>query len=261
MLRIYPNNMYLVYPSWASFSYQWDQLPRLLADPLGTGLLDKALNWASYGYPMEIQPYELLSSQAGNGVIVAHTGGSRWLPDAVLSKEAELIAPDDIDRMAGRFDPPVYYLHPQTTDKVVLGIDPPQRRYLCKFGIEAMNCGPGELHWICVSKRDIAGADEELRNVATSFGLTLSATAAAPPLPDDAMAYLRHHGGILSCLRGHTEIDDVGFHLAAMYYAGFLMKSRHPRDFAYLCLVADVEGSPSTSTVLRRRGKTRTSNQ
>lgn len=104
MLRTQPGTIYIVYPSWASFTYGWDQLPQLMSDPLGSGYLDKGKDYEGYGFRMQIQPFEMLSSRAGNGIVVAHTEGARWLPEAILGKEAGILAPDHIDRMMGRFD-------------------------------------------------------------------------------------------------------------------------------------------------------------
>jgi hypothetical protein len=40
MLHAEPNKHYDVYPSWAEYIVKWHELPKLLADPLASGLLD-----------------------------------------------------------------------------------------------------------------------------------------------------------------------------------------------------------------------------
>lgn len=60
MLRDERNRTYYVYPSWADLSYRWEDLPRLLADPLNSGGFkgeDRAKEktkmeyWLDAGYP------------------------------------------------------------------------------------------------------------------------------------------------------------------------------------------------------------------
>lgn len=83
--------------------------------------------------------------------------------------------------------------------------------------------------------------------------MELAPSATAPPLSNHATEWLRRHGDTFTALRGHSEIEDVAYHLAAMYHTGFFLKKQFPGKFMHLCLVAHVEGRPSTSATLWRR--------
>ncbi len=50
----------VVYPSWAERETRWSDLPRYFADPLHGGFLKPDIDYRRFGYPDQIQPYELI---------------------------------------------------------------------------------------------------------------------------------------------------------------------------------------------------------
>jgi hypothetical protein len=102
MLNAEPNTRYIVFPSWARyFTFRWEDLPGLLADPVNSGYLD----WNDKRYLLDERfaakpmPYVLLDGGDGGGIIVVeHTRrGPNWLGDWVIEKDADYNTPIGIE--------------------------------------------------------------------------------------------------------------------------------------------------------------------
>jgi hypothetical protein len=94
MLKLETEWHYWVWPSWATaFSFGWDEVPRLLADPVGTGCLDLGeLQSLEAGYLVnDPGPLEFFSGAFGNGVIAYQpVQGRAWIGACVFRKEADV---------------------------------------------------------------------------------------------------------------------------------------------------------------------------
>ena len=61
-----PRQCYYIYPSCCCFRYSFDELRTVLADPVGCSALSQGVSYyRSFGYPLDIQPFDMLPSEHG----------------------------------------------------------------------------------------------------------------------------------------------------------------------------------------------------
>ena len=84
-----PNRTYLVYPSWAELTCRWENVPKVLVDPVASGLIDASVDYQSLGYPEALAPARVINGPAGGGIIgVDLVPPAKWLPALALSSDA-----------------------------------------------------------------------------------------------------------------------------------------------------------------------------
>jgi hypothetical protein len=255
MLRKETDRHFIVYPSWAQLPVKWDDLPRLLPEPLKSGFIEPNFNFRKYGFPERIQPLKLFDGPEGGGIIHWRGGPrERWLPGIVLTKNANMCPPNGMDLFemsaydAG--EPGVAYLEPMGEPGWQLGVAKKPLQLRPCLSYEHVD-GAGEMiYWVVRFKRPRSGnkIDKWLNRVpewAHAFGLEARRLPEVPssirsttdpwfPNPEYESAWFEVSG----------EDDGVGYHFAVVVYIG-----NHLRWVAGPCvdsmhLVADIEGKP-----------------
>jgi hypothetical protein len=191
MLRRESDRRYFVFPSWAEFSYRWEDLPAYLSDPMNCPVFRDDPNrarisvqtWREYGYTFPIQPFELIDGPAGGGIVCAHIEeDERWLPAAILSSEASLRGPRGTDSVPSERRPPVHYLEPMDPPGSEFGLCKRPKLYLCSATAEHAEGDPGAVYWVVgyrKGKKEPKGVSE-LPQLASHFGLKASVLPCVP---------------------------------------------------------------------------------
>ena len=122
MLKGELRKCYFVYPSLCTFRYSFDELRSVLADPFGHSALPQSENYyRSLDFPLDIQPFEMLPSRHGGGIIAAQAAAEpdeRWLPECVLHSIADPRTPQGMESFrrsvtCSSLPARVYVLEPQ----------------------------------------------------------------------------------------------------------------------------------------------------
>jgi hypothetical protein len=252
MLHRIPNHNYIVYPSWATPTYRWEDLPAIFADLFGVGRnflaagRDEAY-YLEFGYSLDPRPYRLFDGAGGGGIIlwegdVLAGRGWSWLPIVVLWREAHIREPLG---MPSAFQPPgivVFVMEPHGGGGLSRA-----RNYTCPTSAENVDAAGDRVYWVVCSA---AAADplkgrETLPDSARGFGLEL-ATAS----PDEA-ARREFDQRVLDPELHRTWFEvrgggaDLGFHFAALIYSAYRLKFLARRKLASMHLVGRIEGEPN----------------
>lgn len=129
---------FLVYPSWANFSYAWPALPELFKDPLSTVYAESRTRdrWVELGYRMKDDDYKFHDGPFGGGVIEKQGSSKFWSPLIILGSEAELRKPF---RMSLQDEWWVTVLVPKILAEHKLGIERMPPAPAPRFSIEPIN--------------------------------------------------------------------------------------------------------------------------
>jgi len=241
-----------VYPSWAKFTYSWEDLPRLLSDPLGSGCVEDLgytlKDYEKYGWSLEIQPFELIDGPAGGGIILAHIGkdDKGWLPVLLLYSEANVRSPDAMKAMP-TYDYNVTYLEPRDEPGVEYGIGKRAKIYSVGVSAEHIESMPDDIFWLLRTKksnRKIPGIDE-IPQWGEHFGLQVLRLE-NPPRP------------VLSETEGwrKSEFDycwftvkgggqGFGYNFAVMLYIALHLAYVGGRRIRSMHLLSAIEGKPN----------------
>jgi hypothetical protein len=158
MLSSEPGILYEVYPSWASFSYKWEDLSRLLGNPLDSGYLNPAEPWEKWGFSRVPKPFELIDGPCGGGIICEHHDGERWLPGVILTKEGNHPFPPGVGAHWAQEQLPfsVSYLEPYLMPFQETEVPTSRnRRYLCAFSAEHINAEPEAQYWVVRTRKAV----------------------------------------------------------------------------------------------------------
>ncbi len=242
---------YIIDPSWAKTEYRWEDLPRLLADPLASGYLHKAQDPDYYwrcGYSKTIQPFTLTDGPCGGGIImwegVEYAHHQRWLPGCVLHNQANLRHVNGMNLIEKWFDPGVTVMEPHG------GGTYPVRRgdYRCGASTEHAEAAGESVFWVVCTTKE-ASKIKQLQSLPTwakAFGLDVVPRPAPPPgveaesdpwfpNPDHQRIWYEVIGGG----------DEVGFHFAVLVYLGYHMRWVAGKCLFSVHLIADIEGKPN----------------
>jgi hypothetical protein len=148
----------IVYPSWAEMEARWSDLPRYLADPLDSGFIQKNFDYRRFGYPEEIQPYELIDGPEGGGIIMwrGEPYPGRWLPLCFVTSGANLRKPNGVRNLSPDYDPhapDVAFLEPYENPLRRLGVGKRPRVYNTALSYENADAAGEGVHWIVRYRR------------------------------------------------------------------------------------------------------------
>ena len=253
MLHAEPNKHYDVYPSWAEYLVKWHELPKLLADPLASGLLDaNDLRYVENGtLPNAPEPFEMIDGPAGGGVIITTVERPPGLNWCVLSSFAEVPAPMGVNFEVRDNQAHVAYLEPSRPVYLALGRRRPKVYDNCAITFDHTEAAGDRVYWFVDSelgnKQSVVLG--EIPRLAAGFGLT----AQRLPEPPSALAaetadwgWKDGHSYVWYVVRGGR--DGIGFQYAIIVYIGLHLCKVAGRRFKGLHLTAQLE----TKTRFRR---------
>ena len=179
MLHTNTNEYKIVYPSWSRFSYGWEGLGQALRSPLESGYIDRGRDWRRLGYPETVQPFSLVNGSEGGGIIcvyVPHT--QKWMPNLILTKEADILKPpgemSDIDGKNIN----VFYLsqNPGLLSSLLPSKAPTlARERICATSVEHLDVAGDLVYWVLGyrgGKRNVVPIDRVM-GMAQAFGIDL----------------------------------------------------------------------------------------
>lgn len=148
---------FIVYPSWAETEVRWSDLRRDLADPLNSGFIQPDFDYRRFGYPEEIQPYELIDGPEGGGIMWrGDPYRGRWLPLCVLTSGANLLEPNGVRILSPDYDPHdpyVAFLEPYDNPLGSLGGGKRTRVYNIALSYENADAAGESVYWIVRFRR------------------------------------------------------------------------------------------------------------
>jgi hypothetical protein len=249
MLRDEPNRTYFIYPSWADLSYRWEDLPRLLADPLNSGYFDELgyteADWRRVGYPSEIKPATLLSGPGGGGIIYADFAyPEKWLPANILNKEANLCLPSGLIPCLERLRFHVHYLEPHDSPEWYLLTGKKPKLYVCGASVEHVESDPESVYWLIVykkAKRRLKGLDD-VPHWAEGFGLTVTDLESVPQrIAEETADWVVDPQWNSAWFSVQGDNDLVGYNFAIALYIGLRLQRVAGPQMACIHSVSQLE--------------------
>lgn len=255
MLRKVKDHSYVVYPSWAStsLSYKWQNLPRLLADPLNSGYVansdDPEYYWECCGYPRTPQPFKLIDGPVGGGIVMwegdANAGrGWRWLPIVVLESEANLRLPNGMDSIWKQFDAQVVCMEPHGW-----GIGGGPKLYRCAVSTEHVDSAGESVYWLLCLKegKRIAKGVGEIATWAAGFGLTVVLMfEVSTALLAESEPWFNGSSVRRIWFEVHGGGGEVGYQFAILVYIAYHLRWVGGTSVLSMHLVSDIEGKPNS---------------
>lgn len=241
--------VYTVYPSWVHFSYKWEDLPRLLAEPLKSGYLDENLDWKSLGYPDEVKPAYFIPGFVGGGIMhvnvdTQNIAKERWLPGLILSKEANWRSPSELMNDREKLGFHVRYLEPRDDPGVKWGLGKKQKVYLCSPTIEQIQSDPEGIYWVVgykVGSRRLNGL-ADIAKWARAFDMIVEPLEQIPELvQQETTDWFRNPDYEFSWLRVATENRGAGYNFAVALYIGLHLRFVAGPRFSYMHLLAALQ--------------------
>jgi hypothetical protein len=241
---------YIIYPSWAKTEYRWEDLPRLLADPLASGYLHKAQDPDYYwrcGYCKTIQPFTLTDGPCGGGIIMwvggLYADRDRWLPGCVLNNQANMARANGMDLIRKSFDLSVLVMEPHGGGAPIR-----QRDYRSGASTEHAEAAGESVFWVLCATRTASKIKhlESLPTWARAFGLDvvpLSELPSAVAVESDPWFPNPEHHRIWYEVKGGGH--EVGFHFAVLVYLAYHLRWVAGKCVFSMHLVADIEGKPN----------------
>lgn len=243
MLRINRNESICVYPSWADFSYKWENLDQLLSNPFESGYVDRnKYNWSELGFSQKYDNYRLISGPEGGGLIISdkEEPGNRWLPGLILTKEASNSGAE----MVGIC--PVRYLDPNDGEGWEFGIGKRAKIYSIVSSGEHTEAAGDRVFWafgIEKQKWPIRGI-EHVTRVADHFGVQVKLLSEPPvevvkETSEWMYEEIRH-----VWFEVVEPQDDFNYLYAVMMYTGFYVASLSKSRYFPIHVIAQIEGKP-----------------
>ncbi len=260
-----PRKRYYVYPSCCCFRYSFDELATVLADPIGhEGLSERDVYYECLGYSLDIQPFDMLPSRHGGGIIVAHAASEpdeRWLPSCVLHSIADVTAPHGMESFrrsqAGiSFPARVSVLEPQSDPFAEYPTRNGRRFRWCYITPENVDWCENDIYWIVDAQptRSANGLREALREAAIEFQVDLDWLPEAPaPLEEETHGWFQDTTLTQEWCRASSVSQGAGFNFAVTVFCAL-----HVRNLATgsslraVHLVSSIEGRPSIRRVFWR---------
>jgi hypothetical protein len=247
---------FIVYPSWAELDARWSDLPRYCADPLNSGFVEKNFDYRRFGYPEEIQPYELIDGPEGGGIIMwrGDPYRGRWLPLCVVIKGANLREPNGVRGLSPDDDshaPSVTFLEPYETPLWLLEDGKRLPVYNTSLSYENADAAGEGVHWI-VRYRRPKGRHREIRGLqqipdwSRAFAVEVRRLDDAPAevLAESAPWFAGDDNE--SAWYSATCADSgLGFHFAVLIYVGNHLRHVAGAAMDSMHLVARIEGRPN----------------
>lgn len=254
MLNIDKQLTYIVYPSFAKFSYDWENLRTYLSDPLKYSEFTR-VNYTpedleSYGWSLEIQPFDLITGPCGGGIIRVYADIPKdkgWLPLSVLTQEANFRGPDSFYHIKGP-DYHVRYLEPMDEPGWELGLGKKAKYYPLTTSAEHIECMPMSIFWLIGTKqqkKEIVGISQ-VNEWAAYFNL--EANLLQEP-PESLYNETSHWLNLFEKRKYHWfeikgDTDSFGYHYAVMLYIGYHLAFVAGRRMKAIHLLSSIEGKP-----------------
>jgi hypothetical protein len=254
MLRKETDRNFLIYPSWAQIPAKWADLPRLMADPLGSGLLQRHFDPKEFGYPDVPQEHAFIPGSEGNGIIVLYNDPrvqSKWLAGRVL-REAQWLNPNGMrafDEAQREPQPFVCYIEPMVGSGWWIGVAKKPIIVVVNLSYEHVEAAGDSVYWLVRYQRTSRG--QELKRIAdvagwaANFGITVRRAEQFPEaVQAEAAGWFINPECASVWFDVFTPDDGIGFNFAVLVYianhlrwiAGPRVKSMH--------LLAQIEGRP-----------------
>lgn len=242
---------YVVYPSWAQFSFQWNELRTILSNPLESRynrwLAERRTDWQALGYPIPVQPFDLLDGAAGNGIIVAHIRPrDPWLPFAILRLEANLLPPAAMSCVDVGFK--VWFMEPMDGFRFLAEGRRSQKSYLCPISAEHAESAGDDIFWLVGLKRGSRTNKlfSEVDRVAQGFGLRAELLPSCPEqLVDETADWFKNQDYVYFWYKISSTTYRAGFHFAVVIYLGLHLRWRVGSSMSFMHLVAQIPGKPT----------------
>lgn len=257
-----PQKRYYVYPSNCCFRYSFEQLGEVLADPIGhEGLPERAVYYQCLDYPLDIQPFNMLPSRHGGGIIVAHAAmepDDRWLPSCVLGAIADIRMPPGMGPFrpsddGGSFPAHVSVLEPQSDPFAEYPTRDGRKHQRCSTTPENVDWCENDIYWVMdvMPTKSTIRLLDALECVAMDFQLRLDWLSDAPsPLKQETSGWFPD-----TTLRQQwCRVSGIGRGVG-LNYALTVFCSQHVRNFVggsnirSIHLVASIEGRPNIRSV------------
>jgi hypothetical protein len=258
MLRAEPNPRYDIYPSWADYKIKWHELPKLLADPLNSGLLDENdLRSIENGIlPNVPEPCELIDGPAGGGIVITTVERPPGLNRCVLSRFAEVSAPMGVNFEVRGNQAHVAYLEPSRSLYLALGERRPRVYDGCAISFDHVEVAGDEVYWFVAyesGKSEISGLDE-IPSLAAGFGLSVQRLDQPPNAVATETADWEWKGDrtyVWYIVDGGR--DGIGFQYAIIVYIGLHLCKVAGGRFKGLHLIAQLESKVCLRKILAER--------
>ena len=254
MLRLEPRTCYYVYPSWAEPPYSWSDLSRYLSDPLNSPLIREDPNWRRYdwqelGYPLNVQPFELIDGPAGGGIIRAHIAyEERWLPAVVLHTGVNIRSPLGMSVLWDLFNQAVLYLEPMDEPGWEFGLGKKKKSYVCGTSPEHADAAGDNVYWV-VGFRRSKGEIRKLDLVPTwaeSFGIQAFRLQSIPEaLRIETSSWFVDPSYTYTWFTVQGGGSAVGYHYAVVVYLAYHLHFVTGKRMTYMHLVSNIEGKPN----------------
>jgi hypothetical protein len=260
MLSGEADRIYIVYPSWAEFSYRWEDLPRLLSDPLASSYTDpncggytkenKVEYWRSLEYPTEnISPAIIINGPGGGGIIYVDKipPGGRWLPIIILRKEGNMPYRPNVHGPRDKFPFKVCNLEPFDHPILALAAGKRIKMYLCSATPEHIDSDPEGIYWAVGRKKGRKNMVEldHVPKGAKALGIEASRLSEAPEIirEETASWYVNPEYEVI-WFSVHGGINGAGYQYAVVLYFALHLRSVIGPRMDCMHLVASIEGKP-----------------
>jgi hypothetical protein len=261
-----PRTRYYVYPSCCIFRYSFDDLRSVLADPFGHSALGQSVNYyRCLDYPLDIQPFDMLGSGHGGGIIVAHAAvepDDRWLPACVLRSIASVGLPSGMvmfraSPARSSFPAHVSVLEPQSDPFAEYPTCDGRRFRWCSTTPENVDCCGDDVYWVLEPgpMRSATRLLESLREVAMDFQVQLDWLPDPPDsLKKETSGWFKDASLRQEWCRVSSVSQGVGLNFAVTVFCAL-----HVRNLPIgsrlraVHLVASIEGRPNVRKVFWKR--------
>lgn len=249
MLLSESNCSYIVYPSWAKFSYRWEDLPGILWNPRKSGFLNPTDPYADF--PLAAPRIEYIEGPVGGGILRVEVGyRERWLGALVLTQEADFKNPPGLPpggRIDG-FDADVRYIEPSESLASQFGLEKAPRLYLCLASPEHADAAGENVYWMLSYVKGI----RELRGLfhlerwAESLGRSLTRLTRIPEaLEAETSPWFLDETLTVAWYEVGGASERTGYEFALVLYSALALRKQSGRRLHAMHLVASIEGQPA----------------
>ncbi|MFO1006052.1 MAG: hypothetical protein U0929_08840 [Planctomycetaceae bacterium] len=264
MLTAEPHCKYIVWPSWANdFSFGWADMPRLLGDPLSSGMLDRnSLESIRRGELLcDPGPLKFWDGVFGNGIIQYFPAPTRrWIGESMLWREASLSLPVGIMyqyRPAGVAS--ISYIHQRNDVRLrFMGSGKPlPKEYPCGTQIDHVESAGRDIYWVIEhtrAKKRPAGL-ELIPQMALAFGYEIEPNVAPSQGVIDETSKWLDQTLSYQWFQVRKGPSLAGFQWASLYYCALHIRMTAGSRVKNAHLFAQIEGEPRSIAQKLARGE------
>lgn len=255
MLKAEPDSNYRVWPSWAnSFSFKWNELPRLLADPIAAGFASEDdLRSLKMGIvEKETRIGEFYSGKFGNGVFqYTKLPDKYWFGEIVFNRECSVEGVPGYQRIKRNDVARIDFLTLRGDAGLRLlgeGILKRPREYTCRASIEHVDSVGEDVFWLIdyTPARNLMKGLDAISAIGESFGLHIEEvkTEDMPKnILEETDPWFPNRNTML-WYSVKSTYSGAGLHFALMYYCALHLRSIASRRMRSMHLIAQIEGQP-----------------